>query len=125
MPWWFLSEREGKRGGELTDPFMNPKRNVELEAARGGVGRLRLRRGRFHRRRWCAVSICKASFRMEPYADSFQWIFTGRVLSEGKSPRTVRVEGFAPTAAQVGQFIEFDETSSNHDSHTSAGSVPV
>ena len=31
MPWRFLSEREGKRGGELVDPFMNPECNVELE----------------------------------------------------------------------------------------------
>ena len=41
MPRWFLSEREGKRGGELIDPFMNSKRNVELEATQGDAGRLR------------------------------------------------------------------------------------
>ena len=40
MPRWFLSEREGKRRGELTDPFVSLERNVELEATRGGVGRL-------------------------------------------------------------------------------------
>ena len=33
MPRWFLSEREGKRGGELIDPFVNLERNVKLEAA--------------------------------------------------------------------------------------------
>ena len=46
MPRRFLSEREGKQGGGLIDPFVNPERDVELEAARGGAGRLCLRRGR-------------------------------------------------------------------------------
>ena len=48
-----------------------------------------------------------------------------RALLERKLPRTMLVEGFAPAAAQVSQFIEFDETSSSHGSHTSAGSVPA
>ena len=49
---------------------------------------------------------------MEPYA-------------EGKLPRIVLVEGSAPTAAQVGQFIKFDEISSSHGGHTSvAASLP-
>ena len=124
MPRWFLSKREGKRGGELIDPFVNPERNVELEAARGGAGCLRLRRGGFRRRRWRVGSVCEAFFRMELYADSFRWIFTGRALSKGKSLRVALVEGFAPTAAQVGRFIEFDETSSSHGGHTSRGQSP-
>ena len=43
----FLSEREGKRGGGLTDPFVNLECDVELGAAWGGAGRLCLRRGCF------------------------------------------------------------------------------
>ena len=77
MPRWFLSEREGKRGGGLTDPFMNPERDVELEAARGGAGRLCLRRGGFRRRGWRAGFICEAFFGMEPCVDFLQWIFIG------------------------------------------------
>jgi len=60
MPRQFLSEREGKREGGLTDPFVNPEHNVELEAAQGGA--------RF---------ICKAFFGMEPCVDFLWWIFTG------------------------------------------------
>ena len=71
------------------------------------------------------VTVCEAFFGMEPYADSFWCIFTGRALSEAKSPRATLVECFAPTAAQVSQFIEFDKTSSSHGGHTSVGSVPV
>ena len=37
---------------------------------------------------------------------------------EGKLPRIVLVEGSAPVAAQVGQFIKFDEISSSHGGHT-------
>ena len=36
--------------------------------------------------------------------------------------------GFALAAAQIGQFMKFDEmseTSTNHGGHTSVGSVPV
>ena len=33
----FLSERESERGG-LIDPFVNPKRDVRLEAATGDAG---------------------------------------------------------------------------------------
>ena len=62
MSRWFLSEREGKRGGGLTDPFVNPERDVELEAAEGGAGHLCLRRGGFRRRRWRAGFICDALF---------------------------------------------------------------
>ena len=32
MPRWFLSERESERGGGLIDPFVNPERDVGLEA---------------------------------------------------------------------------------------------
>ena len=31
MPRQFLSERESERGGGLTDPFVNPERDVRLE----------------------------------------------------------------------------------------------
>ena len=71
------------------------------------------------------ITVCEAFFEMEPYTDSFRWIFTERALLEGKSPRTTSVEGFTPAAAQVSQFIEFDETSSSHGGHTSASSVPA
>ena len=112
MPRWSLSERDGKRGGGLTYPFVNPERDVELEAAPGGAGRLCLRRGGFRRRRWRAGFVCEAFFVMEPYA-------------EGKLPRIVLVEGSMPTAAQVGQFIKFDDISSSHGGHTSTGSIPA
>ena len=121
MSWWFLSEREGKRGGGLIDL----EHDVELEATWGGVGHLCLRRGGFHRRRLHAGSICEAFFGMEPCVDFLRWIFTGRALSEVKLPRIVLVEGFTPTATQVGQFIKFDEMSSSHGGHTSASSVPA
>ena len=39
--------------------------------------------------------------------------------------RTTLVGGFASAAAQVGQFIKFDETSSSHGGHTLVGSVPI
>ena len=77
MPRRFLSEREGKRGGGLIDPFVNPERDVELEAAWGGVGRLCLKRGDFCRRGWRAGFIYEAFFGMEPCVDFFWWIFTG------------------------------------------------
>ena len=77
MPRRFLSERESERGGGLTDPFVNPECDVELEATRGGAGRLCLRRGSFRRRRRRARFVCEAFFRMEPCADSFRWILTG------------------------------------------------
>ena len=86
MPRRFLSERKGKRGGELTDPFVNLECNVELEAAQGGAGHLCLRRGGFRRRGWRAGFVCEAFFGMEPYA-------------EGKLPRIVLVEGSLPAAA--------------------------
>ena len=31
MPWRFLSGRESERGGGLTNPFVNPERDVGLE----------------------------------------------------------------------------------------------
>ena len=62
---------------------------------------------------------------MEPHVDSFRRIFSERALLEGKTPRTALVGGFALTATQVGQFIKFDETSSSHGGHTSAGSAPA
>ena len=102
MPWQFLSERHGKRGGGLIDPFMNPEHDVKLEAARGSAG-----------------FICEAFFRMEPCVDFLRWILTGRALSEGKLLRIVSVEGSAPAAVQVGQFTKFDEISSSHGGHTS------
>ena len=52
--------------------------------------------------------ICEAFFRMEPRVHFLRWIFTGRASSEGKLLMIVPVEGFVPTAAQVGQFIKFD-----------------
>ena len=88
MPRWFLSEREGKRGGGLIDPFVNPERDVELEAARGSDGHLCLRRGGLRRRRWRVGSISEAFFGMEPCVDFLRWIFTGRALSEGKLLRS-------------------------------------
>ena len=70
MPRRFLSEREGKRGGGLIDPFMNQEPDVELEAAQGGADRLCLRRGGFRRRGWRAGFIYEAFFGMEPCVDS-------------------------------------------------------
>ena len=71
------------------------------------------------------ITIYDAFVGMEPHVDSFRRIFSGRVLSEGKTLRTALVGGFALVAAQVGQFIKFDETSSSHGGHTSVDSVPV
>ena len=99
MPQWFLSERDGKRGGGLTDLFVNQEHDVELEVARGGASRLCLRRGGFHRWGRRAGFICEAFFGMEPCVEFSRWIFTGRALSEGKLPRIVLVEGSVPTAA--------------------------
>ena len=82
MPRRFLSERGGERGGGLIDPFVNPERDVELEATQGGAG-----------------FICEAFFGIEPCVDFLRWIFTGRALSEGKLLKIVLVEGSAPTAA--------------------------
>ena len=87
---------------------MNPERDVELEAARGD-----------------AEFICEAFFGMESCVDFLRWIFIGRALSEGKLPRIMLVEGSVLAAAQVGQFIKFDEISSSHGGHTSvAVSLP-
>ena len=45
----FLSERGGERGGGLTNPFVNPERDVGLEVM--------------------LDLICEAFFGMEPYVD--------------------------------------------------------
>ena len=74
------------------------------------------------------VTICEAFLGMEPHVDFFWWLFSGRALSKGDPPRTVPVGGFTSAAAQVSQFIKFDEmseTSSSHGGHTSVGSVPT
>ena len=118
MPRRLLSEREGKKGGGLTDPFMNLERDVELEAAWGDAGHLCLRRSGFRRRGWRGGFIYEAFFGMEPCVDFLRWIFTGRALSEGRLLRIMLVEGSTPTAAQVGQLIKFDEISSSHGGHT-------
>ena len=60
MPRRFLSERGGERGGGLTDPFVNPESDVELETAMGGAG-----------------LIYEAFFGMEPCVDFLLWIFAG------------------------------------------------
>jgi len=104
---------------------VNPECDVKLVAARGSADRFCLRRGGFRRRRWRAGFIGEAFFGMEPRVDYLRWIFTGRALSEGKLPRIVLMEGSTPIAAQVGQFIKFDEISSRHGGRTSvAVSLP-
>ena len=95
--------RESERGGGLTDPFVNPERDVGLEV----------------------MLICEAFFRMELCVDSLWWFFTGRALSEGRLLMIVPVEGSVPTAAQVGQFTKFDEISSSHGDHTSVAVPPL
>ena len=70
MPRRFLSERESERGGGLTDPSVNPERDVELEV----------------------MLVCEAFFGMEPCVDSLQWIFTGRAL--GAVPLTRSCLGY-------------------------------
>ena len=102
MPRRFLSERESERGGGLTDPSMNPERDVELEV----------------------MLVYEAFFGMEPSIDSLRWIFTGRALSEGRLLTIVPVESSVPTAAQVDQFTKFDEISSSHGDHTSVVAPP-
>ena len=82
MPWRFLSERESERGRGLTDPFVNPQRDVGLEVI--------------------LDLICEAFFGMEPCVDSLWWTFTGRASSEGRLLTIVSVEGSVPTTAQVG-----------------------
>ena len=69
------------------------------------------------------ITVYEAFIGMEPYMDSFRRVFSGRALSERKMLGTAPVEGFALAAAQVGQFIKFDETSSSYGGHTTAGSV--
>ena len=71
------------------------------------------------------ITVYEAFIGMEPYVDSFRRVFSGRVLSERKMLGTTPVGGFALAAAQVGQFIKFDEISSNHGGHTLAGSIPA
>ena len=55
------------------------------------------------------ITVYDAFVEMEPHVDSFR-----RALSERKTLGTALVGGFALAAAQVGQFIKFDETSSSH-----------
>ena len=102
MSRWFLRERESERGGGLTDPSMNPERDVKLEV----------------------MLVCEAFFGMEPCVDSLQWIFTGQALSEGRLLMIAPVESSVPTTAQVSQFIKFDEISFGHGDHTS-GAAPL
>jgi len=40
------------------------------------------------------ITVCEAFLGMEPHVDLFQWIFSGRALSEGKLPRIAPVRGF-------------------------------
>ena len=64
---------------------------------------------------------------MEPYGKPFRQSFFGRVLLVGRPLGTVSMGGFALAAAQIGQFMKFDEmseTSISHGGHTSAGSAP-
>ena len=68
--------------------------------------------------------IYEAFFGMEPCVDFLWWIFTGRASSEGRLLTIVLVEGSVPTAAQVDQFIKFDEISSSHGGHTSVVAPP-
>ena len=74
------------------------------------------------------VIVYEAFVGMEPYVGFFQQIFSGQALSVGKPPRTTSMGGFTLAAAQVGQFMKFDEmseTSISHVSHTSAGDALV
>ena len=71
------------------------------------------------------ITVYEAFVRMEPYVDSFRRVFFGRALSERKTLGTASVGCFALAAAQVGQFIKFDEISSSHGGHTSVGSIPT
>ena len=40
--------------------------------------------------------VCESFIRMEPYGELFRQIFSERVLSVGKLPRTVLMVGFHP-----------------------------
>ena len=42
------------------------------------------------------ITVCEAFLGMEPHVDLFQWIFSGRALSEGKPPRIAPVGGICP-----------------------------
>ena len=68
--------------------------------------------------------ICEAFFGMESWVDSLWWIFSGRASSEWRLLMIVSVEGSVPIAAQVGQFIKFDEISTSHGDHTSVVTPP-
>ena len=87
------------------DPFANPERDVGLEVM--------------------LDLIYEAFFRMEPRVDFLWWIFTGRALLERRLLIIVPVEGSVPTAAQVSQFIKFDEISSSHGDLTSVAVPPL
>ena len=104
MPRRFLSEREGERGGGLTDPFVNLERDVGLEVM--------------------LDLIYEAFFGMEPCVDFLLWIFTGQASSEGRLLTFVPVQGSMPTAIQVGQFIKFDDIFPSHGGHTLVAAPP-
>ena len=46
--------------------------------------------------------ICEAFVGMEPYGKHIRRIFSERVLSVGKLPKTVSMEGFTLAATQIG-----------------------
>ena len=74
------------------------------------------------------VIVYEAFVGMESYVGFFWQIFSGRALSVGKPPRTTLMGGFALAAAQIGQFMKFDEmseTSISHGGLSSVGSAPV
>jgi len=73
------------------------------------------------------IVVREALVGMEPYGKLFWRIFSGRVLLVGKPRRTASMGGFTLTAAQIIQFMKFDEmseTSINHGGHSSVGSAP-
>ena len=80
------------------DPFANPERDV-------GSGLRGLLRDGATRR------LSSGSFLGEP-------------CRRGGLLATMLVEGSTPTAAQVGQFIKFDEISSSHGYHTLGAAPP-
>ena len=71
--------------------------------------------------------VREAFIGMEPYGKLFRRIFSRRVMLVGKPPGTTSMEGFALTAAQIGQFMKLDEmseTSISHGGLSSARSAP-
>ena len=73
------------------------------------------------------VVVREAFVGMEPYGKLFRRIFSGRVSSVGKPPRTASMGGFALAVTQIGQFMKLDElseTSISHGGHSLMGSAP-